>query len=82
MILTLETPDNNLLQMSFDLISENIKYNKKMFLIFEHKIAENIEVVFDKAFKFIVDSNVFLRSILLSDYYFKTVLKTSFHSNL
>ena len=48
-----------------------IKFNKRAFSILESVVSKpEIEYIMDKSMEYIVDSNVFLRSIILSIEYF------------
>ncbi len=63
-----------ILQLSFDILGELIKFNKANFLLLNYYFVDNNEFsTFAKkaiSKEYLVDSNVFLRSILLSSDYF------------
>ena len=66
-ILTIQEKDNTNLQTSFDLLGETLKFNKRVFLIFEGLISySEFEMICQKSMNNIIDSNVFLRAIVLS----------------
>ena len=68
-ILTITAHDNQNLQTAFDIIGETIKFNKRTILIFEASIRkESLEIFKEKCISHLIDSNVFLRSILLTLY--------------
>jgi Trpc4-associated protein len=66
-ILTIEKHDDQNLQTAFDIIGETIKFNKRTLLIFEaHIHPDRLDQFMQKCLSHLVDSNVFLRSILLT----------------
>lgn len=66
-ILTIDKHDDQNLQTAFDIIGETIKFNKRTMLIFEaHIHPDRLEQFMQKCLTHLVDSNVFLRSILLT----------------
>ena len=74
-IISINDKDNTNLQTSFDLLSEIIKYNKRTLMIFESSISQKeYDVICNKTLKNIVDSNVFIRSLMLSLHKFELVL--------
>ncbi len=72
--MTIEEQDNTNLQTSFDLLGEIIKYNKRTLLIFESAISDlECGLLCEKIVSHIVDSNVFIRSLIISAQYFHKV---------
>jgi len=73
-IITKNTQDETGLQTSFDLLSEIIKYNKRTLLIFESSISEEeFNIICTHMLQNIIDSNVFIRALILSLYRFEAV---------
>lgn len=55
------------LQTSFDLLGEILKYNKRTLLLFESAIsAAEFSIMCSKMLSNIVDSNVFVRALIIS----------------
>lgn len=68
-ILNIQTHDDANLQTAFDILGETIKFNKRTILIFESNIRpEDLEKIQKKCLSHLIDSNVFIRSILLTLY--------------
>ena len=67
---------NLMLQISFDILGELIKFNRCCFLVLDYYFCDNTEFnEFTKKFlskDTLIDSNVFLRAIVLSIYFFDT----------
>lgn len=62
------------LQTSFDLLSELVKYNKRTLLIVESSMSEEeFNSVCAHVLKNIVESNVFVRALILSMHRFQAV---------
>ena len=73
-ILSINEFDSTSLQTAFDLLGEIIKFNKRMFYIFEQSLSYlEFQLLCYKAMVFIVDSNVFLRAIFMSKQTFDLV---------
>ncbi len=73
-IITINQRNCTHLQTSYDLLGELVKFNKRAFYILESTLsASELEYILDKSIDYIVDSNVFLRSIILSNEYFNFV---------
>ena len=72
---------NQTLQISFDILGELVKFNKCSFFILDYCFCENTEFTeFVKKIiskETLIDSNVFLRAIFLSIYFFDTNDKNS-----
>ena len=66
--------NNQMLQISFDILGELVKFNRCCFLTLDYSFCDNTEFIeFTKKFvskDTLIDSNVFLRSIVLSIYFF------------
>jgi hypothetical protein len=70
-IIEIEQHDDSNLQTAFDILGEVIKFNKRTFLIVEAHIKPSEKDKFkEKCLTHLVDSNVFLRSILLTMFKF------------
>jgi len=64
---TINEKDNMNLQTSFDLLGEIIKCNKRNILLFESQISkEELDLICEKVKNYVVDSNVFIRSLIIS----------------
>ena len=65
---------NQMLQISFDVLGELVKFNRCCILVLDYCFCDNTEFIeFTKKFTSkdtLVDSNVFLRAIVLSIYFF------------
>ena len=65
---------NKVLQISFDILGELIKFNRCCFLVIDYCFCDNTEFIeFTKKFiskENLIDSNVFLRGIVLSIHFF------------
>ena len=65
---------NQTLQISFDILGELVKFNKCSFFILDYCFCDNTEFIeFTKKIvskETLIDSNVFLRAIILSIYFF------------
>jgi hypothetical protein len=65
---------NKVLQISFDILGELIKFNRCCFLVIDYSFCDNTEFIeFTKKFiskENLIDSNVFLRGIVLSIHFF------------
>ena len=72
---------NQTLQISFDILGELVKFNKCSFFILDYCFCDNTEFIeFTKKIvskETLIDSNVFLRAIILSIYFFDTNDKNS-----
>jgi hypothetical protein len=77
-IIYTKTDKSALLQMSFDVLAELIKFNKANFILLNHYLVDSNELstmctkVISK--EHLVDSNVFLRSVILSKEKFEKVI--------
>lgn len=75
-ILHSEVCESNLMQASFDLLGEVLKFNKGAFICLSHLLSFSEQRKWiDFCLTRIVDSNVFLRSLMLSANYFNSVDK-------
>ena len=73
-ILNDDTCESNIIQATFDLLGEVLKFNKGAFLCLNHLISSTEQRRWvDYCMTKIVDSNVFLRSLLLSTSYFDSI---------
>lgn len=71
----IEEKDNMNLQTAFDLLGEILKFNKRTILIFESSLSSaELERICEKLTSNIIDSNVFIRSLLISLYRFNSVI--------
>jgi len=72
-----KTEKSALLQMSFDVLAELVKFNKANFILLNYYLFDSNEykVLCSKIISknHLVDSNVFLRSVILSKEKFKKV---------
>ncbi|CAI2383521.1 unnamed protein product [Moneuplotes crassus] len=66
-ILTIETQDDQNLQTALDILGELVKFNKRNILLLEAQIRpSDMQKFLNKCLSHLIDSNVFLRSILLA----------------
>ena len=82
---------NQMLQISFDVLGELVKFNRGIFLALDYCFCDNTEFIkFTTKFiskETLIDSNVFLRAIVLSIFFFDTndekkgIKKDDFFSN-
>ena len=67
---------NQVLQISFDILGELVKFNRCCFLVIDYSFCDNTEFIeFTKKFiskENLIDSNVFIRGIVLSIHFFDT----------
>ena len=73
-ILYSKQDQNQILQLSFDILGELIKFNRSIFYLLDYYFCDKVEFntfcnkIISK--NSLVDSNVFLRAIILSNYLF------------